>query len=167
MLRVTRRLATGAALLLLTAKAVAGATLTPVTADELRAALDATRGAVVLVNFWATWCSPCLKEIPVFIELSEQYGEQGFRLVAVSLDDIDSMNEQVQPFMAKWFPGFTSYIGASYDMDEIVSALDGSWNEVLPTSYLLSRDGKVAERLQGVYTKDEFAAKITALLDNN
>ena len=156
-----------AALLLLATRALGNGALTPVTAAELRDTLDTARGEVVLVNFWATWCSPCLKEIPVFIELEEEYRDQGFRLVAVSLDDIDSMNAQVLPFMTKWFPGFNSYIGASYDMDEIVSALDGGWNEVLPTSYLLDRDGAVAERLQGVYTRDEFAAKISALLAAN
>ena len=165
-----RRIKSGAliaALLLLAARAFGSGALTPVTAAELRDTLDAARGEVVLVNFWATWCSPCLKEIPVFIELEEAYREQGFRLVAVSLDDIDSMNEQVTPFMTKWFPGFNSYIGASYDMDEIVSTLDVGWNEVLPTSYLLDRDGAVAERLQGVYTREEFAAKISALLAAN
>lgn len=142
--------------------------LTPVNAEEFRSELARTTADgshVVLVNFWATWCRPCLDEIPLFMQLEKEYGPRGFRLIAVSLDDIDSMNDQVLPFMQKWFPDFRSYIGSEYDMDDIVSVIDTGWNEVLPTSYLIARDGSIAERLQGVYTHEQFAKKIVALLD--
>ena len=143
------------------------ASLTPADTATLAAALEATQGNVTLVNFWATWCGPCLEEIPVFMELENRYAGDGFQLVAVSLDDIAGLNDQVQPFVDKWFPGFASFISSEYDMDDMVSVLDNGWNEVLPTSYLLARDGSVAERLQGTYTQEEFAAKISALLTAN
>ncbi len=138
--------------------------LTPVAAPELRAALDEQQNRVVLLNFWATWCGPCLKEIPVLMELENELAAQGFRLVAVSLDEAAAAETQVRPFIEKWFPEFTTYLSLEADMDDMVSVVDRGWNEVLPTSYLIRRDGSVAKRIQGSYTKEEFAAAILPLL---
>lgn len=139
--------------------------LTPVDAETLRAELEQRRGTIVLVNFWATWCRPCLEEIPILQRLHEAYRDAGFTLVAVSLDQPDSADALVRPFMEKWFPGFDSYLSLEREMDDIVSSVDPAWNEILPTSYLLDRNGVTVERIQGVLTEAEFAARITAQLD--
>ncbi len=159
------------ALLLAAGPVAAGADepqqLTAITADGFRDVLAATRAngePVVLINFWATWCKPCLDEIPIFLGLQKKYGAQGFRFVAVSLDEIETMDSTVLPFMQKWFPEFYSYISVEYDMDDMVSVIDNGWNEVLPTSYVFARDGSLSERLQGKYTAEEFAARIKPLL---
>jgi thiol-disulfide isomerase/thioredoxin len=144
-----------------------GSRITAIGGPELRAALDQLAGRVVLVNFWATWCSPCLKEIPVLLELEAELAEQGFTLLAVSLDEADSETIVVEPFVNRWFPGFASYLSVEYDMDTMVSVLDPGWNAVLPTSYLIGRNGVVAERIQGSYTKDEFSTALLPLLQED
>jgi len=118
---------------------------------------------VVLINFWATWCRPCLEEIPTLMQLQTKLQDNGFSLVAVSLDDAASVETRVKPFMNKQFPGFTSYLSIERDMDSMTSVIDPAWNGILPTSYLLARDGSVAERLQGIYSAEEFSEKILAL----
>ncbi len=143
--------------------------LTPVNAEMLHDYLQAVQkdgNTVVLVNFWATWCAPCREEIPIFLELEEKLGGQDFRLVAVSLDEAESIDTVVHPFMTRWFPGFTSLYSVEYEMDDIVSVVDNAWNEVLPTSYLYSRDGTLSERLQGKYTAAEFESRIVTLLQD-
>lgn len=55
--------------------------------DGQAVTLDAYRGKVVLLNFWATWCEPCRKEIPRFIEFQNQYGPRGLQVIGISLDD--------------------------------------------------------------------------------
>jgi thiol-disulfide isomerase/thioredoxin len=139
--------------------------LTLVNAQEFRSVLNAEAGKVVLVNFWATWCVPCLKEIPVLRDLETEFAARGFKLIPVSLDAAESSETLIKPFMSKWFPGFHSYLSAERDMDDIVSVIDNGWNEVLPTTYLLARDGTMHSRLQGSLTRDEFAAALAPLLD--
>ncbi len=141
------------------------ARLTPVGVAELAALLEAQRGQVVLVNFWATWCRPCLKEIPELTALEARLGARGFVLLPVSLDEPADREAVVLPFLDKWFPGFRSYIRTTPDMDSLVSVVDRAWNEVLPTSYVLDREGRVAARLQGGKPAEEFEAAIRPLLD--
>ena len=144
--------------------APAGERITLVDAEALSAELSAREGRVVLVNFWATWCRPCLEEIPALMELEHDLGEQGFDLVAVSLDEPDVLETMVEPFLDKWFPEFSSYLSTETEMDRIVSVVDPYWNEVLPTSYVIARDGSMAQRIQGGSSAEEFAAAIEPLL---
>jgi thiol-disulfide isomerase/thioredoxin len=145
--------------------ATASDRIVPVDAEALGAELAARKGRVVLLNFWATWCRPCLEEIPALMDLESELAERGFDLVAVSLDHPGDRTTIVEPFMDKWFPEFSSFLSLENDMDAIVSIVDPYWNEVLPTSYLLAPDGTVAKRIQGGSTAEEFAAEVAPLLD--
>lgn len=145
--------------------ALAGDRITPIDASGFRADLNARVGKVILVNFWATWCRPCLEEIPALMELEQELGAQGFELVAVSLDDPYGSEALLEPFLDKWFPDFTTFLSMENDMDAMVSVVDPYWNEVLPTSYVVGRNGSMAERIQGGSTAEEFSAVIRPLLD--
>jgi thiol-disulfide isomerase/thioredoxin len=138
--------------------------LVSATPAEFRAALDARKERVLLVNFWATWCRPCLKELPELLALERKYAAQGFELVAVSLDEPADQETVVRPFLAKWFPGLRSLIRRAPDMDAMVSVVDPAWNEILPTSYLLDRTGRVRARFQGGKPAADLAAAIVPLL---
>ncbi len=140
--------------------------LIPVSSAQLAEVLAEKTGSVVLVNFWASWCTPCLKEIPTLVELAERYRDRGFELVPVSLDDPGDIDVIVVPFLNRWFPDFTSYTRVDMDMDTVVSVLDPAWNEILPTSYVIDRDGSVVEQMQGGMTIDEFEAAILPLLND-
>ena len=59
---------------------------------------------IVLINFWATWCRPCLEEIPILMKLEGELKESGFKLIPISLDEPESADIQVNPFIKKWFP---------------------------------------------------------------
>jgi thiol-disulfide isomerase/thioredoxin len=122
------------------------------------------RGEVVLVNLWATWCRPCLKEIPELMHLEAEYADRGFRLLAISLDEPDAWSVMVEPFRDKWFPDWKTYIRNTDDMDSLVSVIDPAWNEILPTSYLVGRDGNVAEVIWGGKSYEEFEAALKKVL---
>ena len=124
------------------------ATLMPMDRDTLRGELSASEGRVVLVNLWATWCTPCLREIPDLLALETELPASDFRLLAISMDDAYSEG-WVTEFKAKHFPTLVSFINAELDMDTLVSVIDPVWNETLPTSYIFNRDGEVVKKVQG------------------
>ena len=137
----------------------------PIDARQLDAALGAEKGQVVLVNFWATWCRPCLKEIPELTELANDLADRGFTLVSVSLDDPGDLQTMVIPFLNTWFPDLHTYTRLEPQMDTMVSVVDPAWNEILPTSYVLDRDGNLVATIQGGKSGEEFAAVIMPKLD--
>ena len=116
--------------------------------DRLRGELSASEGRVVLVNLWATWCTPCLREIPDLLTLETELPASDFRLLAISMDDAYSEG-WVTEFKAKHFPTLVSFINAELDMDTLVSVMDPVWNETLPTSYIFHREGDVVKKVQG------------------
>lgn len=124
------------------------AVLVPMDRIALIDELSASEGRVVLVNLWATWCTPCLREIPDLLALEAELSGDEFRLLAVSMDDAYS-KDWVSEFKAKHFPTLRSFINAELDMDTLVSGIDPVWNETLPTSYILNREGEVVQKIQG------------------
>jgi len=83
----------------------AGATVERITLetagpDELRAAIDERRGRVVMVDFWATWCTSCVELFPHTVELHEQLADRGLAVITVSLDDTDA-RDQVLAFLRR------------------------------------------------------------------
>ncbi len=122
--------------------------LVPMDRDALRGELAASEGRVVLVNLWATWCTPCLREIPDLLALEAELPASDFRLLAISMDDAYSEG-WVTEFKAKHFPTLVSFINAELDMDTLVSVIDPVWNETLPTSYIFNREGEVVKKVQG------------------
>ena len=122
--------------------------LLPMDRDTLRGELSSSEGRVVLVNLWATWCTPCLREIPDLLALEAELPASDFRLLAISMDDAYSEG-WVTEFKGKHFPTLVSFINAELDMDTLVSVIDPVWNETLPTSYIFNRDGEVVKKVQG------------------
>lgn len=125
--------------------------------------LESSKGKLVMPNLWATWCVPCLKEIPELMRLEDALRDSGFTLLAVGMDDPADV-ARVDAFRRQHFPRFSSYLRDTSDMDSMVSVVDPAWNELLPTSYLIDRNGQVVSRMQGKKTFDEFFTAISALL---
>lgn len=144
------------------AQADGGVTLA--TAQEFSAALAARKGQVVVLNLWATWCTPCLKEIPDLLSLEREFAARGVVLVAVGMDEPEELS-RVDDFRRKFFPEFRSYLRNEPDMDTLVSVVDPAWNELLPTTYLIGRDGRVARRIQGKKSLEDFRSELRRLLD--
>ncbi|HDP90405.1 MAG TPA: TlpA family protein disulfide reductase [Thioalkalivibrio sp.] len=120
--------------------------------------IGAWDGQIVLVNFWATWCPPCRKEMPAFIELREQYSAQGFEIVGVAIDD----PQQVQDFVDTLGVNYPILHG-DVDAMEIAKAY-GDRFVTLPYSVLLDRDGTIRFIQPGELHKHVLEAEIQALL---
>jgi peroxiredoxin len=121
--------------------------------------LDSLRGQVVLLNFWATWCEPCEREMPAMQRLYERLAPSGLRLLAVSVDDT---GELVDDFRAKL--GLTFSI--LWDPDKRVAQEYQAYR--FPETLLIGRDGVVVERYVGPREWDSplYEARIRRLLED-
>jgi thiol-disulfide isomerase/thioredoxin len=110
--------------------------------DGKRHALEDYRGKVVLINFWATWCPPCVREMPSLERLYQELGDKSFVVLAINQWE---NTEHVFAFMGQIdvFPSFPIL----FDPDSAVSEAFGV--KGLPTSFLLDRTGRVVYRAVG------------------
>jgi peroxiredoxin len=103
--------------------------------------LDDHLGKVIVVNFWATWCVPCVKEMPSFENLYRRYRSQGLTLLAVSLDKGDS--SKVQEFADKHKLSFPILL----DTKGVAEKLYPSFS--IPFTYVIDKQGRVVARVDG------------------
>lgn len=120
-------------------------------------ALQQYQGRPLLVNFWATWCPPCKMEIPWFIEFQEQYGEKGFQVLGVSVDDPP---ERLPPFAREYGTNYPLLVGA--DRDDVQEAFGPIFG--IPVTVIIGRDGRICKRHLGPVGKEQFESEIKALL---
>jgi thiol-disulfide isomerase/thioredoxin len=133
--------------------------------QQLGQVLAGERGKIVILNLWGTWCAPCLREIPELVRLQRDLAARGVVLIGVAMDEPGELASLVEPFRLKYFPAFQTYVRNAPDMDSVVSVVDPAWNEILPTTYLIGRDGKVARKIQGVRTYEQFRGDVLAVAD--
>ena len=120
--------------------------------------LSDLRGKVVLLNYWATWCGPCVVEIPWFEEFEQQYKSKGFEVVGVSMDEEGW--PAVKPFIAAHKMNYRILLG-----NDSVSQLYGGLDS-LPTTFIIDREGKFAFAPHiGLISKNEYVNEIESLLD--
>ena len=114
------------------------------------------RGKVVLLNFWATWCSPCRIEIPWFIEFEQKNKDRGFAVVGIAMDEEGW--DVVRPFLAGMRVNYRTLKG-----DDMIAQLYGGVDS-LPTTFLIDRQGKIAAVHMGLISKNIYQNEIQELL---
>ena len=127
------------------------------TLDGKSMQLSELRGKAVLLNFWATWCTPCRIEMPWFVELQNQYGPQGLQIVGVAMDDSSRAD------IAK----FAKDMGVNYPVLLGKEAVGDAYGGVpaLPESFFIGRDGKIVDKIMGLKSKVEIEDSIRKALN--
>jgi len=120
--------------------------------------LDSLRGKVVLVDFWATWCVPCLSEIPMFSELKKNYQPRGVEVIAIALDEEGA--SKVKPFVKAHPMDYTQTLG-----DKNTAGMFNVDDSTLPVTILIDKQGRVRFRHIGITKKDVFETEINQLLN--
>ena len=142
--------------------------LTPIDGAGFPAMLSAHKGKVVLVNFWATWCVPCRKEMPELVQLSQRLAARGFDLVMISADEParEAMAAGVLQDNHATGAGFLLH-GGDAEREKFYRTVDTKWAEndgSLPAIFLFDRAGKKARSFIGETPVKDVEAAILKLL---
>lgn len=136
----------------------------PITKDQFGQILEHHRGKVLVVNLWATWCIPCLQELPDINLLQKRYRDRGVHVIAVSLDELEKLDESVRPFFEETAPDLVSYL-ATDDEYDFVGVLDPDWLGALPTTFFLDREGEIASAHAGRLLYKDLEERVLELLE--
>jgi peroxiredoxin len=131
-------------------------TLTDASGQPVR--LSDSRGKVVLLNFWATWCAPCEQEIPWFIDFQRSKQALGLSVIGVSMDD--GGWAAVKPYIENHHVNYTVTIG-----NEEVAALFAGPHPAVPLTLIVDRTGRIAAIHAGLCSRTEYESDIDAVLN--
>lgn len=115
-------------------------------------------GSVVLINFWATWCAPCRKELPLLVELHQRYAGAGLQLVGIAIDNADAVRQFAEEFGLEYplLLGEDAGIELGYRLGNDIGAL--------PYTVVTDRAGTIVLRKRGLLERSELNALLEPLL---
>ena len=116
------------------------------------------RGKVLLVNFWATWCPPCLKEIPEFIQWQQEFQAHGVQFVGIALDDPKAVNDYLQQ-VAINYP-----ILIAGDAGAMLAQQLGNIINAVPFTVIVDSQGQIVHRQPGELSREQFLKVVQTLV---
>ena len=136
-----------------------GVNLSAVLEDANGAKVDLTAyaGKPLVINLWATWCTPCKLETPQLVGLYEKFRPRGLTIIGISVDD---ERDAVRAFAAQYNVTYPMLVGLGHE-DYLTSL---GYRGLLPLSILVQADGTVSSQVTGLETTDAWERKIEALL---
>ena len=132
---------------------------------QLQTVLQQNDNKLYVVNFWATWCKPCVKELPHFMEINKTYRDNThFKMILVSLDMASEMDTRVKPFLLKNTIDTDVYLlDDNKRMNEWIPTIDKKWSGAIPAT-ILYRNGQKLEFKEGEISKEELVKMINNYL---
>ncbi|MFB6099605.1 MAG: TlpA disulfide reductase family protein, partial [Salinibacter sp.] len=115
------------------------------------------KGRALLINFWATWCAPCLREIPDLKALYSDLKPKGLTIIGVALDR--KGREVVAPFVKKRSISYPIVIDSEGKIESAFGPIPG-----LPTTILVTPDGKVTKRVVGIFPTEKMRPTLKKML---
>jgi len=120
--------------------------------------LQEFRQRIVVLNFWATWCAPCVREMPALARLQKRYGAQGVQVIGASADEA-ATRDKIPEMTRRLKISFPIWVGATTaDMQKL------GLGEALPATVILDRDGQIGGRLLGAFDPRELERRVQWLL---
>jgi thiol-disulfide isomerase/thioredoxin len=120
--------------------------------------------SILVINFWATWCKPCLEELPYFHDIARTYRDRQLKLLLVSLDFKKDYPEQIRSFAKK--NGYDSEIIwlDETDADQFCPVIDPTWSGAIPATLIINRRTGYRKFHEGKMKPDELESAIRASL---
>ncbi|HEX8396467.1 MAG TPA: TlpA disulfide reductase family protein [Pyrinomonadaceae bacterium] len=118
----------------------------------------------LLINFWATWCTPCVEEFPELVKIDREFRPRGLDFVTISLDDLAEIKRDVPKFLAAMKAEMPAFLLKTADEDAAIQLVAPDWRGGLPFTILLDATGKTAYSRMGVVKPDILRVEIEKVL---
>jgi thiol-disulfide isomerase/thioredoxin len=120
--------------------------------------IDEWKGKVLVINFWATWCPPCLEEIPEFMKLQESYRAQGLQFIGIAVEDAEPVREFANRFQINYPILIAGMSGLG-----LATAL-GNLAGVVPFTVVVNREGQIVQTRPGIFDPAQIEETVVPLL---
>ncbi|MFO7774675.1 MAG: TlpA disulfide reductase family protein [Candidatus Hydrogenedentota bacterium] len=139
--------------------------ITLVDMDALTEVVEEGQGTVTVVNFWATWCPPCLNEMPHLVEFYETHGGDGVTFISVTADAPRTIDSAVAPYMTREDIPFHVYVMDGIQPPDVAEGLDIDFRGALPVTVIFDQEGDVAAHWEEEITLADLEEAVDPLLD--
>lgn len=147
-----------------TAASTSAINIVPLKPAAYAGMIKKSAGKVIVVNFWATWCGPCVAEFPEFVKLDNEYKAKGsVRFVHITADDLTDLKKAVA-FLKEQKSQADQFIQDTEDPQEMIDAVFKEWSGVLPATFVYDKTGKMVFHRLGIIDRDVLIAEIEKAL---
>ena len=143
-----------------------GPRIIPVDQRVVHTLLAGMHGKVVVLNFWATWCVPCVEEFPDLLKLRRVMADRGVEVVLVSID-AQRDSAAVRRFLRRSGVEFPVYIKRKGNDEGFINAVDARWSGALPATFIYDRDGRMVRRVVDAQTYERLSQLVEPFLSSD
>ncbi len=136
-------------------------TVTTIKFDQLQELRQAPHDTLYVVNYWATWCKPCIKEMPYFEAAHAKYKDQPVRVILVSMDALQDMEKRVLPFVQKRNLKSRLYLLDEVDGNSWIDRIEPKWSGAIPATMFFNNKRGQYEFIEREISEKELQELIT------
>ena len=131
--------------------------------DQLDARLEKGADTTFIVNFWATWCGPCVKELPFFETLGANNSEKKFKVLLVTLDFVENLESKVLPFIERKQIRSEVLLLDESNPNKWIPRVSDKWSGAIPATIFVNKQKKTRHFHEGSFEEGELEAQLSKL----
>jgi|SRR6185369_10649545 len=146
------------------ASVVHSQTIQSMSFDQLQRKLNEKNDSILVLNFWATWCKPCVEELPAFEQLNQKYASQKVKVILVNLDFNSKIKSAAEPFVKN--KNLQSEIIHITDTDPNawINKIDSTWSGAIPATVIYNSSHQKIKFTEGKMTSDQLESVVQSII---